>query len=101
MKRIVLFIAMIVLVSAICPAQQTSAFNYQGKLGDGGSAANGMYQFQFKLFDDPAAGVQIGTTQSASALVTNGLLTTLIDFGSAAFAAGQDRWLEISIRPVN
>jgi hypothetical protein len=30
---------------------QTTAFTYQGKLSDGGNAATGQYDFQFKLFD--------------------------------------------------
>src|ERR1043166_4783628 len=103
MKKIVFMIAMIILIPAgLCVAQQTSAFNYQGKLGDTGSPANGNYQFEFKLFDAAAGDVQIGTTQSASAVVTNGIFTTQLDFGSAAFIIGHgsaERWLEISVRP--
>ena len=97
MKKIVLLISLIALASWICIAQ-TTVFNYQGKLGDTGSPANGTYQFQFKLFDAAGGNGQIGTTQSASATVTNGIFTTQLDFGSAAFI-GQDRWLEISVRP--
>jgi hypothetical protein len=102
MNKIVLLITMIALASGLCIAQQTSAFNYQGKLGDTGSPANGTYQFQFKLFDASSGGGQLGTTQSASAVVTNGIFTTQLDFGSAVFIIGHgigERWLEISVRP--
>ena len=77
---------------------QTSAFTYQGKLGAGGSPANGDYQFECKLFSDVTAGSQIGSTQTVVATVTNGGFTTQLDFGVAAFPAGKDRWLEISVR---
>jgi hypothetical protein len=37
---------------------QTTSFTYQGKLNDGATAANGTYQFQFKLFDQVSSGNQ-------------------------------------------
>ena len=39
---------------------QTSSFTYQGRFTDGGTAANGTYDMQFKLFD--GSGSQIGST---------------------------------------
>ena len=35
---------------------QTTAFNFQGKLNDGGTPANGSYEMQFTLFDALAGG---------------------------------------------
>jgi hypothetical protein len=40
-----------ILIFAAAVGAQTTAFNYQGKLNDGGVAANGNYEMQFKLFD--------------------------------------------------
>jgi hypothetical protein len=77
---------------------QTSAFVYQGKLQDGGIAANGTYQFEFKLFDAAAGGNQIGSTISnLPATVTNGIFAVNLDFGASNFD-GTPRFLEIGVR---
>jgi hypothetical protein len=77
---------------------QTSAFVYQGKLQDGGTAANGTYQFEFKLFDAAAGGNQIGSTISnIPATVTGGIFAVNLDFGAANFD-GTARFLEIAVR---
>lgn len=77
---------------------QTTAFNYQGRLTDGGNPANGSFQMQFKLFDALAAGSQIGATLNDVAVTaTNGTFSAKLDFGSAALT-GANRWLEIAVR---
>ncbi len=83
---------------------QTTAFTYQGRLTDASMPANGNYDMQFRLFDNPNAGQ--GTQQGAT--VTNptvaaasGVFTVTLDFGAAAFAAGTPLYVEISIRPAN
>ncbi len=76
-----------------------TAFTYQGRLTDGGSLANGTYDLQFKLYDDPAAGSQVGGTVTVDdKQITDGLFTVELDFGSAAFA-GDARYLEVGVRP--
>jgi hypothetical protein len=83
-------------------ATQTTEFTYQGKLNDGANPANAGYDMQFRLFDDPGAGQgnQIGSTITKLALpVTSGIFATPLDFGSAVFDAGANRYLEIRIRP--
>lgn len=85
------------LVVASVPAQST-AFTYQGKLRDSGSAANGTYDFEFRLFDAQSDGVQVGSTSSKpSVSVVDGVFTVTLDFG-AAFT-GPDRWIEIAVSP--
>jgi trimeric autotransporter adhesin len=75
---------------------QTSTFTYQGRFTDGGTAANGTYDMQFKLFD--GAGNQIGSTTTNSAvLVSSGVFTVQLDYGAAGFP-GADRFLEIGVR---
>ena len=79
---------------------QTTAFVYQGKLQDGGAAANGTYQFQFKLYDAPSDGNQIGLTLSdIPATVSNGIFAVNLNFGAGAFNSQNFRFLEISVRP--
>src|SRR5881227_3700126 len=75
------FFAIFVMVIAMLFAAntviaQTSSFTYQGRLTDGGSAANGNYDLQFALFDSLSGGAQIGATQTINTvLVTNGVFT--------------------------
>lgn len=100
-------LALMLAVNLISAQSQTTAFSYQGKLDDGGIPANGVYDFQFKLFDAPTGGasnapngaVQVGPTITINDLaITAGIFTTTLDFGAGSFP-GDDRWLEISVRP--
>lgn len=76
-----------------------SAFTYQGKLTDSGSAATGSYDMTFKLFDALSSGSQVGSTVTkTSVAVAGGLFTVELDFGTSPFA-GQARWLELAVRP--
>ena len=78
---------------------QTSSFTYQGRLTDGGAAANGNYDLQFALFDSLSGGAQVGSTQTLNTVaVSNGVFTVSLDFGANAFN-GANRFLEISARP--
>jgi hypothetical protein len=76
---------------------QGTAFTYQGRLSDGGSPANGVYDFTFQAFDAPAAGSSIGGTVNVNGVgVSNGLFTALVDLGNAPFT-GLARWLQIRV----
>src|SRR5205807_10279948 len=44
---------------------------YQGRLTDGGTAANGNYDLQFALFDSPSGGTQIGSTQTLNTVAVS------------------------------
>lgn len=80
-------------------AAQTSVFTYQGKLTDNSAAANGQYDFTFRLFDAATGGTQIGTDMGREDIqVTNGIFTVSLDFGANAFTNGAARFLEISVR---
>ena len=77
---------------------QTTAFNYQGRLTDGGVAANGAFQMQFRLFDALSDGGQIGATLAdVPVTATNGVFSVKLDFGANALS-GANRWLEIAVR---
>src|SRR5437764_14387392 len=77
---------------------QGSSFTYQGRLTDGGTAANGLYDLQFALFDSATSGAQIGSTQTLnSVLVSAGVFSVTLDFGANSFT-GANRCLEISAR---
>ncbi|UCG59063.1 MAG: tail fiber domain-containing protein, partial [Phycisphaerales bacterium] len=75
------------------------AFTYQGRLMDENVAADGPHDFQFKLYDDPATGSQQAGTITAQAVdVVDGYFTVELAFDSGVFD-GNDRWLEIGVRP--
>jgi lysophospholipase L1-like esterase len=75
-----------------------TAFTYQGWLGAGGQPANGLYDFQFSLWDAATGGNSVGGPLSTNGVeVAGGLFTVLLDFGAEPFG-GQARWLEVSVR---
>src|SRR5436305_2363431 len=89
----------LLLFSAPVLFAQSSSFTYQGRLTDGGTAANGNYDLQFALWDSASGGTQIGSTQTLNTVaVSNGVFTVSLDFGASSFN-GANRFLEISARP--
>src|ERR1700745_873827 len=99
MRRI-LFFALVVTSLFFLPrlaSAQGTAFTYQGRLSASGSPGNGVYDFQFSLFDAETNGNQIsGTLTATSVPVSGGLFTTTLDFGGGVFN-GQLRWLQIGV----
>ena len=76
-----------------------TTFTYQGHLEDAGAPANGTYDFEFRLYNAPTAGSQVGDPVMVDDWpVANGIFTVDVDFGSGAFN-GDARWLEVSLRP--
>nr|MBA3468983.1 hypothetical protein [Herpetosiphonaceae bacterium] len=84
--------------SARSSAPLGASFTYQGRLLDGTAPASGPYTLTFRLFDAASGGAQVGATLTRSVTVTDGLFTTGLDFGLAAFD-GSARWLEIAVGP--
>ncbi len=77
---------------------QGTAFTYQGRLNDGGSPANGIYDLQFAVFDAITNGNAIsGSLTTFSVPASNGLFGVTLDFGAGIFT-GPDRWLDIAVR---
>ena len=75
------------------------AFTYQGQLKEAGQPATGLYDLQFCLFDMPANVIPLGyVADQNDVTVDTGVCTVMLDFGSAAFN-GQDRYLEVRVRP--
>jgi hypothetical protein len=97
-RKVLTFLFLLLVVLAAGSAAQTSVFKYQGSLSDGGSPANGSFQMQFRLFDAPVGGSQIGATLAdVPVTAAAGNFATSLDFGTNAFSGG-GRWLEISVR---
>ena len=99
--------AQIIWVAVVCLSATVSfagtAFTYQGRLLENNAAADGLYDMQFKLYDDPnvLVGSQIGSTVMQDDVdVTDGYFIAQLDFGSDPNAFNGDaRWLQIAVRP--
>lgn len=97
---LILALGLLVGIQAIAPAASMgTAFTFQGRFTDANSPANGEYDFEWKLFDDPNSGTQLGSTIYSDNLdVNDGDFTAVLDFGSGIFD-GNACWLEIGARP--
>jgi len=96
-----LVVVWLIVMSASTANAQSSSFTYQGRLTDGGTAANGNYDLQFALWDSASGGAQIGSTLTLSSVaVSNGVFSVSLDFGAGSFN-GANRFLEISARPIS
>ncbi len=75
-----------------------TAFSYQGQLIDGGTPANGSFDFRFDLYDSAGtdSGNLLGQVDLSSVPVQAGLFTVDLDFG--AVFNGNALWLEIWVR---
>ena len=77
---------------------QGTAFTYQGRLNSGANAANGTYDLTFTLYNASSGGTTLaGPVTNSAVSVTNGLFTTLVDFGAGVFT-GSSNWLSIGVR---
>ena len=91
-------IALVLAVCGVSRAASPTAFTYQGRLNADGGAANGQYDFEFRLFAAGTNGTALAGPSNASGVtVTNGAFLAVIDFGSGAFT-GEPRWLEIAVQ---
>ena len=76
-----------------------TAITYQGRLNDGGVAANGSYDFRFTLYNALSGGAQVGSLVTLGDVpVSDGYFTVQLDFGAGAFGS-EARWLEVAVRP--
>ena len=87
--------ALAIMLGATAALAQTTSFTYQGRLTDGGTAANGNYDLQFTLWDNANGGSQVGSTQTLSAVpIVSGVFTVNLDFGAGSFSGiARRNWL--------
>src|SRR6516162_8680168 len=97
--------ALVALSTAAMPAlaqmPMGTAFTYQGQLKTSGQPAGGQFDMMFAIYDAGTGGNQVGSTLSALNVgITQGQFTIDLDFGPGVIA-GDQRWLEISVRRTN
>jgi hypothetical protein len=74
----------------------TSTFAYQGVLEEDDTPVTGSRQMAFRLYRDEACTTQVGSAQSQSVSVDNGVFAVDLTFNSAHFN-GQGLWLETEV----
>ncbi len=80
-------------------APMGTAFTYQGHLYDANYAANGQYDFAFKLYDANVGGSKVGTDVNlADVDVIDAYFTVELDFNDVNAFNGEARWLVIGVR---
>src|SRR5687767_2981399 len=97
MKVKILLALVLLLAGPYLAFAQTTEFTYQGSLRDGSNAADGNYDFEFRLFSVDAGGTALGTLQRLGVAVSNGVFSVKLDFG--AQFPGENRFLEIAVKP--
>jgi hypothetical protein len=99
LTMLILALSLLAWVSKVSEADSMgTAWTYQGRLLDANDTADGEYDFEFKLYDDPNANFPLAEVNVPDVDVINGYFTVDLDFGSGIFD-GDSRWLEIFIRP--
>ncbi len=89
---------LLALIALCASAAAQTAFTYQGRLNDANGSANGNFDFAFTLYTDPESDSLVaGPLTNGAVVVTNGLFTTIVDFGPGAFN-GSSNWLSIAVR---
>jgi hypothetical protein len=76
-----------------------NGFTYQGYLTEGNSPANGVYDFEFVLYDAEIDGTFIDIDHAYDVSVDGGVFTVLIDEFDSGVFDGNTRWLAIGVRP--
>jgi len=74
-----------------------TGFTYQGYLQEAGQPVQGVYDFEFKLYDAFELGGLIGTNSINDVPISRGLFSVELDFGASL--DGTALWLEIAVRP--
>ncbi len=94
---VLMALAVFSLQSSTASAQGT-AFTYQGQLQNNGSPANGIYDLKLLIYDSSTGdNILAGPVTNTAVAVTNGLFTTIVDFGAGAFTGGSN-WLHLGVR---
>jgi hypothetical protein len=84
----------------VIPVAMGTVFTYQGRLIHDNNPTDGLYDFEFKLYDSPAGGNQLAGTIDINDLdVIDGYFTVQLDFNDPNVFNGNAWWLDIGVRP--
>lgn len=95
--RAVAIAALLVAATAVHAAPVSTAFTYQGQLKKNSGPFSGTADFTFKLYNDPTAGSQVGSTQTVNGVAVDlGLFVVDLDFGPVY--TGTALWMAITVQ---
>jgi len=104
-KEIMAFLVLVLYLMVYLPkvseaVPMGTAITYQGRLMDANGPSDGVYDFLFKLYNEPnGAGYELPPGYDVNDIdVIDGYFTVELDFGSSSFN-GRAKWLEILLRP--
>jgi hypothetical protein len=101
LKGMIVVATLASLLSGETASASETAFVYQGRLTDGLKAAEGEYDFLFRLYDRAEDGAPIGEAAAREDVdVAGGLFEVELDFGHDLFT-GEASYLEIGVRAAN
>jgi hypothetical protein len=99
MKMKTILLGLGVALLAELASAQTTAFNFTGQLSDGGSPANGNYDFNFRIYSVSSGGSEVAPAISApSTPVRNGVFSSMLDYGANVFTNGGNLWVQAEVR---
>jgi hypothetical protein len=98
MKNLIFILVLVLLIPLTALAQGTG-FNFQGRLNDGTSPANGRYDMGFRLYDAIVGGNQTGASIFQTATLVNGVFSVTLDFGFVPLIYSNGAFIEVLIRP--
>jgi hypothetical protein len=79
-------------------AQSGTGFTYQGQLRDAGTALNGAVDVRFTPYATQTGGSALaGAVTQSNVSVSEGLLSTIVDFGTAPFTSNRQVWLQVEV----
>lgn len=98
----IIFAGLLFFAGNLAARAQTTAFTYQGRFSDTSTNPPSSYPMTFRLYDTDGTDTQnpgtlIAQQSPTLATVANGVFTTRIDFGAAAFDTTAPRFLEIKV----
>ena len=97
-SKSILILWVLLLIGLSQAAPLGTAFTYQGELKQGGNNANGLFDFQFVMWDAEVDGNAVGDPVMLDGVnVVDGIFTVELDFTSMPFA-GDQLWLAIGVR---
>ncbi len=98
LKQLITLVTLLAVLSTASAADLGTGFTYQGELKISSAPANGVYDFQFRLFNALSSGDMVGAEVLVeNATVSNGIFNVELDFGAGSFK-GEQSWLDIGVR---
>jgi len=79
-------------------ASAQTEFTYQGTIEVAGVPANGLYDLQFRLYNDPTGIATLEFDEALGVTVIDGLFSVEIDFGFSSYSSSVVEYIEIRVR---